>query len=88
VPLETRRSVARFANAPATARFKYNAIQTYMKSPNNTLPSKPNASDTTTEIRKKSPEKNEGGKQNSYDSQHCLILRRDDILMMDIDALL
>jgi hypothetical protein len=59
-----------------------------MKAPTITLPSMPNASDTKTEIRRNSPEKNEGGKQNSYNSQHCLILRRDDILMMDIDALL
>jgi hypothetical protein len=80
--------MARFANALAIARFKYNSIQTYMKTPTNALPTMTKANDKKTEIRKNSPKKKEGDTQNSYDSRHWLILRRDDILIMDIDALL
>jgi hypothetical protein len=80
--------MARFANALAIARFKYNSIQTYMMTPNNTLQKMTKSNDKKTEIRKNSPKKKEGDTQNSYDSQHGLILKRDDILIMDIDALL
>jgi hypothetical protein len=80
--------MARFANALAIARFKCNSIQTYMKTPNNTLQKMTKSNDKKTEIRKNIPKKKEGDTQNSYDSRHWLILRRDDILIMDIDALL
>jgi len=44
--------MARFANALAIARFKYNSIQTYMMTPNNTLQKMTKSNDKKTEIRK------------------------------------